>query len=88
MKLGHKALEARWDENVAKWRVKLEKMDTEEVFEDEGDALITAIGSLNEWKWPQIPGLGEFQGKMLHSAAWDGEYDYTVTLISERMINV
>lgn len=27
------------------------------------------------WKWPNIPGLDTFEGKLMHSAAWDGEYD-------------
>jgi cation diffusion facilitator CzcD-associated flavoprotein CzcO len=25
---------------------------------------------LNRWTWPDIPGLSEFQGKVLHSANW------------------
>ena len=50
-----------------------------EVFDDQGDALITAIGALNEWRWPQIPGLHDFGGKLLHSAAWDESYDYKVS---------
>ena len=78
MKLGHKAVEAKWDDDAAKWRVKLRNMKTGVGFEDESDALITAIGFLNEWKWPQIPGLQGFEGKLLHSAAWDEKYDYTV----------
>lgn len=52
MKLGHKALEARWDESATKWKVKLENVKTGEIFEDRGDSLITAIGALNEWRWP------------------------------------
>ncbi|KAF6232532.1 hypothetical protein HO173_009200 [Letharia columbiana] len=76
MKLGYKALEARWNEGAAKWRVKLENVKTGVVFEDQGDALITAIGALNEWRWPPIPGLHGFGGKLLHSAAWDESYDY------------
>lgn len=27
-------------------------------------------------KWPDIPGLDKFQGKILHSAVWDKSYDY------------
>lgn len=81
MKLGNKALEARWDEGAAKWRVKLENVKTGEVFDDQGDALITAIGALNEWRWPQIPGLHDFGGKLLHSAAWDESYDYNVSTL-------
>ena len=28
------------------------------------------------WKWPDIPGLDSFKGKLLHSARWDNSYDY------------
>ena len=82
MRLGYKALEGRWDEKAAKWRVKLENVNTREIFEDEGDVFISAIGSLNDWRWPQIPGIRDFQGKMLHSAAWDQQYDYKVIFTS------
>ena len=81
MKLGRKALEARWDEKVSKWAVKLVNVGTREVFEDQADALITAIGALNEWRWPPIPRLHDFEGKLLHSAAWDQNYDYKVNFL-------
>ena len=78
MKFGHKALEARWDEASVKWRVKFQIIDTGCEFEDQGDVLISAIGNLNSWQWPQIPGLEDFKGKLLHSAAWDQHYDHNV----------
>lgn len=81
MKLGHRTLEARWDENCARWRVKLRSINIGELFEDEGDALITVVGSLNEWRWPPIPGLHDLKGKLLHSAAWNQNYDYKVCFI-------
>jgi cation diffusion facilitator CzcD-associated flavoprotein CzcO len=33
--------------------------------------LINATGILNNWKWPDIPGLHDFRGTLLHSANWD-----------------
>jgi cation diffusion facilitator CzcD-associated flavoprotein CzcO len=32
---------------------------------------------LNEWKWPDIPGLHAFKGKLSHSASYDRSYDIT-----------
>jgi cation diffusion facilitator CzcD-associated flavoprotein CzcO len=29
------------------------------------------------WKWPDIPGLHDFKGCLVHSANWDHEYDYS-----------
>ena len=78
MKLGHKALEARWDQEEAKWRVRLENVKTKELFEDSADALITAVGALNEWRWPQISGLKDYEGALLHSAAWDEGFKHQV----------
>lgn len=30
----------------------------------------------SNWKWPDIPGLHDFGGKLLHSATWDSSYDF------------
>lgn len=48
------------------------------MYRDDCDILVQATGALNNWKWPNIPGLHDFKGKLLHSATWDEEYDYTV----------
>ena len=53
-------------------------MATRSVFTDSCDLLFSATGALNEWKWPDIPGLDKFRGKLLHSANWDEDYDYQV----------
>ncbi|KAJ2893258.1 hypothetical protein MKZ38_008853 [Zalerion maritima] len=77
MKLGYKVIEARWNEEESKWHVKVENCDTKEVTEDTSDVLYACIGALNDWKWPDIPGLQKFKGKLLHSAAWDDKWDWT-----------
>ncbi|KAK6345752.1 hypothetical protein TWF718_007659 [Orbilia javanica] len=78
LKVNRKVLEAKFDETRSKWTLKIQKLDTpdQEVFEDEADVLFGCIGALNEWKWPEIKGLHDFKGKLLHSANWDDEYDY------------
>lgn len=48
------------------------------MYSDEADVLISATGALNNWKWPDIPGLHDFKGKVMHSAKWDESYDYSV----------
>jgi cation diffusion facilitator CzcD-associated flavoprotein CzcO len=79
IKLRTQALEASWDSEAAKWVVTLKNIETGQVFQDSADALLTGIGVLNDWKWPDIPGLHDFQGKLLHSADWDSSYDYKVS---------
>jgi cation diffusion facilitator CzcD-associated flavoprotein CzcO len=30
----------------------------------------------SNWRWPDIAGLHDFKGKLLHSASWDDSYDF------------
>lgn len=34
------------------------------------------VGESN-WKWPEVEGLNDFQGPLIHTAAWPKEFDYT-----------
>lgn len=77
MRLGHKVIEARFNDATSKWHVKVQNCETGEVSEDTSDVLYACIGALNDWKWPDIPGLQSFKGKLLHSAAWDESWDAT-----------
>ena len=77
MKFNHKCIEARWNEETSKWHVKFEIVGTGEIVEDTSDVFLTGTGVLNEWKWPDIKGLHDFKGKLLHSANWDSSYDVT-----------
>ena len=75
MKFQHEVVEARWNEETSKWHVKVHNMETKEIFEDIGDVFMTGSGVLNKWKWPDIPGLHDFKGPLLHSANWDTNFD-------------
>ena len=78
MRFSHKAVEARWDGEKSKWTVEFQKTDGQgkgEIVKDEGDVLLTGIGNLNKWEWPQLKGLHDFEGKLLHSAEWDQNFD-------------
>ncbi|MBA3809051.1 MAG: NAD(P)/FAD-dependent oxidoreductase [Solirubrobacterales bacterium] len=39
------------------------------------DVLVSAMGPLTEPKLPDVAGLADFEGKVMHSARWDHEYD-------------
>jgi cation diffusion facilitator CzcD-associated flavoprotein CzcO len=56
--------------------ITVEKTDTGEVMTEEADIVVAARGNLNDIAWPEIQGLETFKGKMMHSAAWDPEYDF------------
>lgn len=51
--------------------VTVKNLASGEIIEDTADVVISAKGGLNEVMWPKIKGLEEFQGKLVHSGAWD-----------------
>ncbi|KAF2654660.1 cyclohexanone monooxygenase [Lophiostoma macrostomum CBS 122681] len=65
---------AIWDEESGQWKVRILGPDGKEV-DDWCDVLISGSGVLNSWKYPNIPGLDLFRGKLMHSAKWDSTYD-------------
>jgi cation diffusion facilitator CzcD-associated flavoprotein CzcO len=38
---------------------------------DTADVVISARGNLNTPSWPDIEGLKEFKGEVMHSATWN-----------------
>lgn len=76
MKLNTKVVEARWDEERGHWDITLQDQKTGENWEDWAHVLINGTGILNSWKWPEIEGLHDFKGKLMHSAKWDHSVDF------------
>ena len=74
IKLNHSVKEATWDENRGFWRLQILGADGVQ-FEDTCEILVNGSGVLNSWKYPNIPGIDLFKGKLMHSAKWDSTYD-------------
>ncbi|KZF26121.1 FAD/NAD(P)-binding domain-containing protein [Xylona heveae TC161] len=74
IRLSHQCLEARWLETASQWQVKILNLETGLIFTDTADVFMTGIGVLNEWKWPDIKGLHDYKGELLHSANWDENF--------------
>ena len=74
IKLEHQVRSAIWNEDTGKWQLQIENLVTGEMISDECDVVLSAIGVLNNWRWPDIPGLHDFKGRKLHSARWDATY--------------
>ncbi|KAJ9639467.1 hypothetical protein H2199_006501 [Coniosporium tulheliwenetii] len=71
--------EARWDDAEQKWKVDVKVIGAKDsefspAYTITSDYLVSAVGQLNSPKYPQIPGLDTFKGKMMHSARWDWSY--------------
>lgn len=67
---------ATWDEESGQWKLRLLAPDGAHV-DDQCDILFNCSGVLNSWKFPNIPGIDLFKGKLMHSAKWDNDYDLT-----------
>jgi 4-hydroxyacetophenone monooxygenase len=68
------AVRAEYDEATACWMVTLRAADgTLEVLPF--NAVVTAVGILNQPKLPNVPGIDSFQGPSFHSSAWPGDLD-------------
>ncbi|MGZ4513635.1 MAG: flavin-containing monooxygenase [Mycobacterium sp.] len=61
---------ASWDEESEVWRVAMAGGDTLTT-----RCLITATGFLSQPRIPDIPGITDFEGKVIHTTAWEDNYD-------------
>ncbi|KAK2733097.1 hypothetical protein FQN57_002308 [Myotisia sp. PD_48] len=70
---------AEWDEDKSKWLIGLEQRDENDAvvkqWTEECDVFLNGGGVLNAWKWPDIPGIDTFKGKIFHTARYDEDYD-------------
>ena len=62
---------AEWDEREGSWRVDVEDLAGGEIVHDVCDILVGATGVLNQPRWPDLPGIKDFRGPVMHSARWD-----------------
>lgn len=77
-----KATSAVWNEATNTWKVDTQSTKSGEaasIKSIESEVVISAVGILNNWKWPHIEGLHDFEGTLLHSANWDSSW-YVVCL--------
>lgn len=79
LKLQHELVHARYDEVQGKWHLRIrrpgsgptDQKPSYEEFEDTADFVFCGAGSLSRWSWPDIEGLKDFRGKLMHAADWD-----------------
>ncbi|GIZ39954.1 hypothetical protein CKM354_000331300 [Cercospora kikuchii] len=82
VKMNHEVTKAEWIQSSGKWKFTIKGL--EGVFEDHADFYINGGGVLNRWRWPEIKGLHDFKGKLMHTARWDRSYDLT----GKRVLNI
>lgn len=54
----------------------LQNQATQEIWHDWAHVFINGSGLLNTWKWPDINGLHNFKGDLMHSAKWNHKVDF------------
>jgi 4-hydroxyacetophenone monooxygenase len=69
-----KVIACVYDDARGVWKVTTRSADGEER-SLEANAVINAHGPLNRWQLPNIPGLADFAGPAMHTAAWDETVD-------------
>ncbi|QIS20872.1 flavin-containing monooxygenase [Nocardia terpenica] len=72
MRFGQVVGGARWDDEEQQWVVSVDNGDTLTA-----RYLLTATGFLSQPYTPPFPGIENFAGKIVHTTAWDDDYDLT-----------
>ncbi|KAG5291501.1 flavin-binding monooxygenase [Histoplasma ohiense] len=79
IRLRARVTRAEWREERSKWVVRVEESEEDgkvsRVWDDECDVLLNGNGFLNNWKWPDIPGLMSFKGRLFHTAKYEEGLD-------------
>ncbi|OAG43817.1 hypothetical protein AYO21_02044 [Fonsecaea monophora] len=65
-----------WDDELGVWKITLLDTVTGERVEDWAHVVINGTGILNTWTWPEILGLKDFKGPVMHSAQWNHKVDF------------
>jgi cation diffusion facilitator CzcD-associated flavoprotein CzcO len=72
IRFGSELREARWDEDEARWILR-----TTDGWTTSSNVLISGLGMFNQLRWPDIPGLEDFGGQVIHTGSWpEGGVDF------------
>ncbi|GAA1481848.1 NAD(P)/FAD-dependent oxidoreductase [Gordonia sinesedis] len=74
-RFGTEVLRAEWDEESLRWIIDIERDGTRDQIR--AAIMVGAVGPLCEPNLPDIDGIESFDGKVVHSARWDTDYDFT-----------
>ncbi|KAJ9157859.1 FAD/NAD-P-binding domain-containing protein [Pleurostoma richardsiae] len=74
IKLNHSVKGADWSEDEGKWHITVEGPGGGAI-QDTCDVFLNGGGILNNFRYPNIQGLHDFKGKLMHTARWDNDYD-------------
>ena len=64
-----------WNDEALHWEVELVSGDTDRMVV--ADVVVSAVGLFGAARYPDIEGLAEFSGDLMHTAQWDATVDLT-----------
>lgn len=79
LRFNTEAIEARYDAEEGLWRIEVSSGGKAETLT--ANVFVSAVGMVNRPLIPDLPGLGNFPGPVMHTAAWDP----TVSLADKRV---
>jgi cation diffusion facilitator CzcD-associated flavoprotein CzcO len=62
---------AHWDAEASRWDLDLESLRTGGSSTYSADVVVSAVGLFGEPKLPDIDGVGDFGGSIMHTSRWD-----------------
>jgi len=77
LRLGVAVESATWDDDCHLWTVRLDDGSVEECH-----VLVSGVGFLNLPRYPDWPGLHEFEGPAFHTARWEHQHDLTGKVVA------
>lgn len=78
IRLNHKVVKVSWSDADAAWTVDIERTDTGERIQIEGNFLMVCAGyySYRQGHTPDFPGRDRFRGTVVHPQQWPEDLDY------------
>jgi cation diffusion facilitator CzcD-associated flavoprotein CzcO len=77
LRLGMTVESATWDDERDVWTVRLDDGTA-----DECHVLVSGVGFLNVPRYPNWPGLDDFEGPRFHTARWEHQHDLTGKVVA------
>jgi len=73
IKLNHRVIKAEWNPSSGKWDLQIHNTVSDQLVTDTADFVLSTTGALSRWRWPDIAGLHDYRGLLMHSAAYNSD---------------
>lgn len=81
IQLSTEVVSAVWDDDASLWTVRVCDGNGVET-EHRANGIISAVGLLDRWSYPDMPGLSKFKGTVMHTAKFDRSVDLSTKRVA------